>query len=423
MAKTELGIDGRRFLVNGRPVYSEITGAKPNLHGLLMNARFIQGIFDDRAAPERFARFGYGTWDAEANTDRLIQALPEWYGFGLRAFTVGLQGGGPCFTVDNDTIDNNPFGKDGKSLDKDYSSRLDRLIRACDEIGMVVIVSFFYGAQARRIQDGAGIRNAVVTAARFLKDRSYTNIIVEVANEQNIGGFNEHPIIQEDEGMAWLMDLARQESGGIPVGCSGGGGHRSRQIVEASDVVLVHGNGQTRQKYYSMIQEVRGWAPNKPIVCNEDSQSIGQLTVAELTATSWGYYNNMTKQEPPAKWDVLPGEDAFFALRMAEMIGIKKPRPVFEDQYYLQGFELEMTDNAMRWPRVASLNPESINYVEFFRNGGLYYTSFDEPFSVHFKSNWRQGGVRVSAGEEWQAKVHLRNGNIVTKSASLAGSC
>ena len=418
MGKTAITIEGSKFLINDKLVYSDIAGGKPEMQGLLMNARFIQGIFDDKEAPNRFARFGHAVWDADANTDRLIAALPEWYSYGLRAFTVGLQGGGPCFTVNNSTIHNNPFGEDGISLNPAYASRLDRLIKGADEIGMVVIVSYFYGAQTSRIKDGIGIRNAVRSASRFLKEGGHTNVIIEVANEQNINAFDGHAIVQEGEGMAWLIDLAREESGGMPVGCSGGGGYRNRQIVEASDVVLIHGNGQTRQKYYTMIQQVRGWAQDKPIVCNEDSQAIGQLTVAELTNTSWGYYNNMTKQEPPANWGVLPGEDAFFALRMAEMIGIKTDKPAFEDQYYLQGFEPEMTDNGLRWPRVASLYPESINYVEFYRNGELFYTSFDEPFSVFFESNWRQGGVKVTQGESWETKIHLRDGQVLVKTAS-----
>ena len=54
-------------------------------------------------------------------TDALIAELPEWYGYGLRAFTVGFQGGGPCFTVNNSDIDNNPFGEDGKTLDPAYA--------------------------------------------------------------------------------------------------------------------------------------------------------------------------------------------------------------------------------------------------------------------------------------------------------------
>jgi hypothetical protein len=417
MPKTELTIDRTRFRLNGTLTYQEIPGSKPAAHGLLMNARFIQGIFDDASAPERFARFGHSAWDPEANTDRLIAALPQWYSYGLRAFTVGIQGGGPCFTIDNATIENNPFGTDGRSIDPAYARRLDRLVRAADEIGMAVIVSFFYGAQAARIADGIGIRNAVQTAARLLRENAYTNVIIEVANEQNIPPFQPHPIVHNGDGMAWLIDLAREESRGMPVGCSGGGGARNREIVAASDVVLIHGNGQTRQQYYGMIRDVRGWAPDKPIVCNEDSQAIGQLKVAELTATSWGYYNNMTKQEPPADWSVLPGEDHFFAIRMAEMTGIETDHPGFDEQYYLQGFEPHMTYEGLRWPRLAALYPESVDYVEFMRNGELFYLSFDEPYPVHFRSNWLQGAVKVEPGETWTAVIHLTDGRTMEKTA------
>lgn len=418
MPKTKLTIDGTKFRVNGELTYRELSESKPTAHGLLMNARFIQGLFDDNLEPERFARFGHKTWDPEANTDRLIAALPEWYSYGLRAFTVGIQGGGPCFTIDNATIGNNPFGSDGRRIDPAYAGRLDRLIRAADELGMIVIVSYFYGTQSAQIPDGVGIRNAVATASRFLRENGYTNVIVEVANEQNVSAFSSHPIVNNGDGMAWLIDLARQESGGMPVGCSGAGGARDREIVAASDVLLIHGNAQTRQQYYNMIRDVSEWAPDKPVVCNEDSQALGQLKVAELTGTSWGYYNNMTKQEPPADWSVLPGEDLFFAIRMAEMIGIDVDHPPFEKQYYLQGFEPEMTYDGIRWPRLAALYPETVDYVEFFRNGKPYYLSFDEPFPVHFRANWIQGGVKVDSGESWSATIHLRDGRALEKSAT-----
>ena len=39
---------------------------------------------------------------------------------------------------------------------------------------------------------------------------------------------------------------------------------------DTSDVVLLHGNGLTRQTYYDMIAAARSWGLNKPIVCNED---------------------------------------------------------------------------------------------------------------------------------------------------------
>ena len=97
MSKTKVSIQDESFLINGQLTYSEIANSKPGAHGLLMNARFIQGIFDDKAQPGRYARFGYDQFDPADHTARLVEALPQWYDYGLRAFTVGLQGGGPCF--------------------------------------------------------------------------------------------------------------------------------------------------------------------------------------------------------------------------------------------------------------------------------------------------------------------------------------
>ncbi len=412
MAKTHLTIEGEKFLINEKVTYSEINGTRPGAQGLLMNARFIQGIFDDAMEPERFARWGHGEWDAMANTERLIAALPEWYRYGLRAFTTGFQGGGPCFTIQNHTIQNNPFGEDGLTLDADYAERMDKLIRGADAVGMIVIVSFFYGSQTRWLKDGKAIRNAVTTASRFLKGRP--NVIIEVANEMNIGSFANHPIIREPEGMAMLLDLARKESGGLPCGCSGGGGYYNREVAEASDVILIHGNGCTRQRYHNMIQEVQSWNLNRPIVCNEDSQAIGQLQVAYKTQTSWGYYNNMTKQEPPADWGITSGEDTFFAHRMAEGIGIDTD-PI-DDQYYLQGLEPDWEYQGQRWLRLASLYPETISYVDFYRNGKFYDTAYDEPFSLHFQTNWRQGGIDVRGDDrEWKAVIHLGDREVIEK--------
>lgn len=419
MGKTSLSIQGEKFYMNGRLTYSEIEGSHPEAHGLLMNARFIQGVFDDKADPGRFNRFGR-IFNPDKNTNDLIAALPEWYKYGLRAFTVGFQGGGPCFTTDNLTIDNNPFGADGTSLDPAYAERMDRLIRAADELGMVVIVSYFYGDQARRLKDGQAVLNAVRTASNFLKEGGYTNIIVEIANEQNIGAFQGHPLIHTPEGIVALIEIAREETGGLPIGSSGGGGYANDEICRASDAILIHGNGCSRQAYYNLIQRVREYAPNKPIVCNEDSQAIGQLEVAFRTQTSWGYYNNMTKQEPPADWGITPGEDTFFAYRMAKGIGINVPDIPEEEQYYLQGLEPEMEVDGKRWIRLASLYPEKINYVDFYRNGELIFTAYDEPFTVYYKWNWLQEAWKVQPDDrEWKAVIHLRNGEVIEKCQQL----
>ena len=45
MGKTNISIENESFLINGKLIYSEINTSNPQAHGLLMNARFIQGIF------------------------------------------------------------------------------------------------------------------------------------------------------------------------------------------------------------------------------------------------------------------------------------------------------------------------------------------------------------------------------------------
>ncbi len=421
MGKTTVTVKRDSFHINGKPTYSEIERANPRAVGLLMNARFIQGIFDDAFDRKRYARWGHNSFDPEKHTDDLIEALPQWYDHGLRAFTVGFQGGGPCFTVDRATIDCNPFGEDGTKLDPAYAARMDRLIRAADEIGMVVIVSFFYGFQALRLRDGKAVRNAVTGASRFLKEGGYTNVIIEPANEQNIDKFSKHPIIQTAEGMACLIDLARQESDVMLVGCSGGGGDVYREICETSDVLLFHGNGCSRQRFSNVIRRLREWVPGRPLVCNEDSQAIGNMVTAVAQQASWGYYNNMTKQEPPADWGITAGEDRFFAIRMAREIGIDVAEPPEEEQHYLQGLEPEMTYNNQRWIRLASLHPERIDFVDFFRNGVPYYRSYDEPFTINFISNWNYGGVENEKDDrEWRAEVHLGDGRVIEKVVTLA---
>lgn len=420
MPETHLEIRDDSFLINGQPVYSEIPGAPPAVLGLMMNARFIQGIFDDAADPSRFARFGRDAWDAQANTDRLIAALPAWRDHGLRAFTVGFQGGGPCYTTDNDTIVNNPYGSDGTSLDAAYARRMDRLIRGADRLGMCVIVSFFYGSQTRHLADGKAVRNAVATAANFLAEGGYTNVFIEVANEHNVPPFGRHPILFEPEGMAMLIDLAREQSGGLPVGCSSYGNWLEAEIAAASDVVLIHGNGCTRGQLSRLAGRARTAAPNRPVVCNEDSPCLSQLPVAVAERFSWGYYNNITKQEPPADWGITPGDDTFFALRMAMALGIDVDPPGRDEQYVLQGIDPRWTVDHQYWPRLASLYPETVDHVEYFDGETLLDRSWDEPFFLFTRNTWMSGPWVTDDPSTLRALVHLRDGSTIERTPTDA---
>jgi len=278
---------------------------------------------------------------------------------------------------------------------------------------MIVIVSFLYASQAPRLHDGRAVRHAVIGASRFLRDGGYTNVIIEVANEYNLDGFHFHPIVQTDEGIASLIDLARHESGGLPVGSSGCGGYVNREVAEVSDVILVHGNGLHRQGYYNLIRKAQSWNLDKPIVCNEDSPCFTHLNVAYDTHTSWGYYNNHTKQDVPADWHVTKGEDTFFAHRMAEGIGIPVDPLPTEDQYYLQGLESHKIQNGKRWIRLASLYPEKINTVTYFRNGNLLDIAYEEPFYTNYVETWVQKPVMVRDDDTFSARVVQFDGKVI----------
>lgn len=418
--KTTVSAKGARIFINGKPTYSEIPGANPKTMGLLWNQRVIQGVFDDKTDRTRFNLFGTSHFSPDANTDALIAALPEWHAYGMRAITVGFQGGWPVGCVDVRTIDNNPFGWDGKTLEPAYADRMDRIIRAADDLGMVVIVSILYWAQSLRLSGGRAVVDAVKTAAAFLRRNRYTNVIVEVANEYNIKPFSQHPIIFEPEGMVCLMDIAREHSGGLPIGCSGGGGMADEEVVKASDVVLVHGNGLSRGQYYDFIEKVKRWAPDKPIVCNEDSPCCSRVDVALDTETSWGYYNNYTKQIPPADYGVMPGEDFFFARRMARAVGIPVTALPFEKRFYLQGLEENTAFHGKRVIRLAAEFPESVRKVEFYRDDSLVYVSCDEPFFCGREETWI-GTPWTSDPEvkQWKAVIHLADNETLEKTVEM----
>jgi hypothetical protein len=72
-----------------------VTAKGSAAEGLLLNARLIQGIFDDdnEATRVNWAYPDTQVWDATRNTDELIGNLSSYVANGMRALTDGLQGG------------------------------------------------------------------------------------------------------------------------------------------------------------------------------------------------------------------------------------------------------------------------------------------------------------------------------------------
>ena len=144
------------------------------------------------------------------------------------------------------------------------------------------------------------------------------------------------------------------------------------------------------------------------------------MDVALELGTSWGYYNNYTKQIPPAEHGILPGEDLYFARRIARAVGIPVEDLPFEDQFYLQGLEDWTEFHGKRAIRLAAEFPEEVDYVDFYLNGKKIYRSYDEPFFLDTEFTWL-ASPRVMKPDEkdWKAVVKLSDGRTVEKQVNL----
>jgi len=330
--KTEISIRGDGFLINGRPTYPGRRYKGNKIEGLLMNARLIQGIFDD-LNPDTRARWQYpdtGVWDAERNTREFMAAMPEWRRHGLLSFTINLQGGSPEGYSKAQPWHNSAINADG-SLRPDYMSRLEKILDRSDELGMAPIVGVFYFGQDQRVRDEAAVRRAVENAVRWLLGSRHRNMLLEVNNECDVAAYD-HEILRPGR-VHELIELAKGVTAGgrrLLVGTSFGGGRvPNAAVVRVSDFLLMHGNGVSDPKRIArMVEQARnvpGYRP-MPILFNEDDhfdfdKPENNMLAAVGAYASWGYFdpgkNNYADgyQCPPANWGInTERKKAFFTL-------------------------------------------------------------------------------------------------------------
>ena len=194
---TNVSIVEDAFYINGEITYAGRNYEGHKIEGLLLNSRMVQGIFDDRN-PETIHLWKYpdtDKWDPERNTREFLAAMPAWRAHGLLAFTINLQGGSPEGYSKSQPWHNSGIEADG-SLNLDYLSRLKRIIDFADELGMVVILGYFYFGQDHRLKDEDAVKRATDDATEWLFDNGYTNVIVEVNNECNVR--YSHEILQPE---------------------------------------------------------------------------------------------------------------------------------------------------------------------------------------------------------------------------------
>ena len=341
--KTEVSIRGDAFSVNGRPTYQGRTWKGMKIEGLLMNARLVQGIFDDMN-PQTVGKWAYpdtGKWDPERNTREFVAAMPEWRKHGLLCFTINLQGGSPQGYSGKQPWHNSAITPEG-TLRPEYMRRLEKILDRADELGMVVILGVFYFGQDERLKDEEAVKRAVDAAVDWVYDRAYRNVMIEVNNECNVS--YDHAILRPER-VHELIERVKQHKSHDPSGAArprllvstsyGGGTVARENVVRSADFILVHGNGVGDPKRIAeMVRRCRrvpGYSP-KPILFNEDDhfdfdKPMNNMVAAVSEYAGWGYFDPGKSnyadgyQCPPAQWQInTPRKQGFFGL-LREMTG------------------------------------------------------------------------------------------------------
>src|SRR5262245_1531106 len=334
--KTEVTIKADAFRINGGLTYKGRTWNGKKVEGLLLNSRMVQATFDD-LNPETRGKWVYPDtkkWDADRNTREFVAAMPEWRKHGLLAVTLNLQGGSPMGYSKDQPWHNSAFTADG-SLRPEYLKRLEPGLDKADDLGMVVILGLYYFGQDERLKDEDAVKRGVDNALDWLADKGYRNVLIEVNNECNVR--YDHAVLKPER-VHELIVRAKKHRGKFLAGTSYGGNTiPKKNVVKASDFLLLHGNGVSKpERIAEMVKQTRAVPGYRamPVLFNEDDhfdfdKPMNNFVAAVGEYASWGYFDYRMKDEGfddgyqsvPVNWGISsPRKKAFFKL-LSDMTG------------------------------------------------------------------------------------------------------
>lgn len=341
---TVVSIERDGFLIDGAPTYQGRQYRGMKIEGLLLNARLVQGVFDDRN-PETRSRFDYpdGPWDAERNTAEFIAMMPTWRAAGMVSFTINLQGGSPEGYSQTQPWDNAAFTPEGEP-DPAYLERLGRILDQADDLRMAPILGLFYFGQDRRLADERAVVRAVEAVTDWLIKRGDRHVLLEIANEVDVGHYNQD-IIKASR-CHELIELVQVKSQGrldTPAGrllastSMRGGTQPPDPIMRIADFILLHGNSvEEPDRIRKMIRDCRTNPVyrGQPIVFNEDDHFDFEADDNNMLAAigdyaGWGYFDyrmagegfEQGYQSVPVNWTICSERKRGFFDLLAKVTG------------------------------------------------------------------------------------------------------
>lgn len=162
--------------------------------------------------------WGIRTASATASDEQcqhLVDQLDEYAAHGVNAVTVFFSG---CSGSNYD-----PFDADGTGIDAAYVSRMKRIVEACAERDMIVVVGIFYQHAPFGLEDADAVRAAVRRVAEHV--RPYGNAVVNVANEHTSWGWRDAADVFDFRDPDRIVELCEVVHEVAPDLLVGGGGY------------------------------------------------------------------------------------------------------------------------------------------------------------------------------------------------------
>lgn len=154
-----------------------------------------------------------------AITERHIRNLDNMIAHGINTMGVYLQGSNAGWPDPNAAF--NGFTRDGR-FKPVTAKRLEELVRAADQRGMVVMVGLFTHRKDQLFHDDAAVRRAIEEAAKFLKERKLKNVFVDIIHEFSHPEGIDREIFREPDGAkkkaqltAWFKAVASDIEVGV----------------------------------------------------------------------------------------------------------------------------------------------------------------------------------------------------------------
>jgi hypothetical protein len=217
---------------------------------------------------------------------------------------------------------------------------LEAILDRADQLGMVVILGVYYFGQDSRISDETAVIAGVDNTVDWLLDKGYRNVLLEINNECNVR--YSHAILQPERVHELILRAKSRQSEGrrLLVGTSYGGGRvPDRNVVDVSDFLLIHGNGQNSpDQITTQVQQTRKLIGDKPlpIINNEDDHYDFDRPNNNLVASiqgycSWGYFDFRRRgeafeegyQSVPVSWKIDSDRKRDFFQKLKEITGGK----------------------------------------------------------------------------------------------------